>query len=235
MRHIHTRVVKTRILLTASVLLFAFGGLAQGDAHYSELPNFHQVNAQVYRGGQPKAGGLEKLKAMGIRTILNLRGEDDHSRAEGDAAQRLGLRYYSISLPGFSNPKDEEVDRVLDIINAHENQPVFVHCHHGKDRTGTIIASYRISHDGWNAEQAKAEAKRYGLSWVQLGMRNYIDHYYARQQRKRDGAGLVKRPVVESARISNQNDSSAILVAVVRDANRSVPSGPDICRRDLCN
>jgi protein tyrosine phosphatase (PTP) superfamily phosphohydrolase (DUF442 family) len=172
--------------LTASVLLFAFGGLAQVYARDSELPNFHQVNAQVYRGGQPKAGGLEKLKAMGIRTILNLRGEDDHSRAEGDAAQRLGLRYYSISLPGFSNPKDEEVDRVLEIINALENQPVFVHCHHGKDRTGTIIASYRISHDGWNAEQAKAEAKRYGLSWVQFGMKNYIDHYYARQQ----GSGM---------------------------------------------
>ena len=197
-------------------MLFALGGLAQGDARYSELPNFHQVNAQVYRGGQPKAGGLEKLKVMGIRTILNLRGEDDHSRAEGDAARRLGLRYYSISLPGFSNPKDEEVDRVLEIINAHENQPVFVHCHHGKDRTGTIIASYRISHDGWNAEQAKAEAKRYGLSWVQFGMRNYIDHYYARQQRKRDRAGLVKRSVVESARISNQNDTSSILVACRR-------------------
>lgn len=198
MRRIHPRVVKTRVLLTASVLLFAFGGLARGDARYSELPNFHQVNAQVYRGGQPKPGGLEKLKAMGIRTILNLRGEDDHSRAEGDAARRLGLRYYSISLPGFSHPKDEEVDRVLEIINALENQPVFVHCHHGKDRTGTIIASYRISHDGWNAEQAKAEAKCYGLSWVQFGMKNYIDHYYARQQRKRDGR-LVKRPVVESA------------------------------------
>jgi tyrosine-protein phosphatase SIW14 len=184
LRRIHPKFLKTRSLLTASLLLVAFAGLAHGDASYSELPNFHQINAQVYRGGQPKAGGLERLRAMGVRTIVNLRGEDDHSRAEGEAVRRLGLRYYSISLPGFSNPKDEEVDRVLDIINAPENQPVFVHCHHGKDRTGTIIASYRISHDGWNAEQAKAEAKRYGLSWVQVGMKNYIDHYYARTQRK---------------------------------------------------
>src|SRR5260370_36741344 len=121
LRRIHTRVVKTRVLLTASVLLFAFGGLTQVYARDSELPNFHQVNAQVYRGGQPKAGGLEKLKAMGIRTILNLRGEDDHSRAEGDAAQRLGLRYYSISLPGFSNPNDDAVNPLLEFINALEN------------------------------------------------------------------------------------------------------------------
>lgn len=178
-------------VLMASVLVLALAlvVLAQGDPPYSELPNFHQVNAQLYRGGQPKTGGLQKLKALGVKTIVNLRGEDDHTRAEEEEARKLGLRYYSISLPGFSKPKDEEVERVLDIINSSKNQPVFVHCHHGKDRTGTIIACYRISHDGWSAEQAKNEAKRYGLSWMEIGMMHYIDDYYRSVHRNNNTTG----------------------------------------------
>jgi tyrosine-protein phosphatase SIW14 len=170
--------------LAAAILLatFALATLAQVEPRYAELPNFHQVNQQLYRGGQPKDGGLRKLKDLGVKTIVNLRGEDAHTRAESEEAHSLGLRYYSISLPGFSRPKDEEVERVLGIINAPENQPIFIHCRRGKDRTGTIVACYRISHDGWTAEQAKEEARRYGLGWVERGMKHYIDNYYARHK-----------------------------------------------------
>jgi tyrosine-protein phosphatase SIW14 len=171
-------------MASALIVMFALAALAQKDSRYLDLPNFHQVNAQLYRGGQPKTGGLQKLKELGVKTVVNLRGEDDQARSEGAEARSLGLRYYSIALPQFSKPKDEEVQRVLEIINAPENQPVFVHCHHGKDRTGTIVACYRISHDGWTAKQAKDEAQRYGLGWVEIGMKRYIDDYYDRFHRK---------------------------------------------------
>ena len=182
------RNLKARCGLTASVLVLAFtlNALAQ-EARYAELPNFHQVNSQLYRGAQPKAGGLQRLKAIGIKTIVNLRGEDDRTRAEGDAARALGLRYYSVPLPGFSAPKDKEVQQVLDIINAPENQPVFVHCRHGEDRTGTIIACYRITHDGWTATRAKKKAESCGMSWTQVGMKRYIDKFY--KQRQKPGVG----------------------------------------------
>lgn len=172
----------------ASVLVFALtlNALAQ-EARYAELPNFHQVNSQLYRGAQPKASGLQRLKAIGIKTIVNLRGEGDQIRAEGHAARALGLRYYNVPLPEFSAPKDKEVQQVLDIINAADNQPVFVHCRHGEDRTGTIIACYRITHDGWNAAQAKKEAESLGMSWTQLGMKRYIDKFY--KQRQKPGVG----------------------------------------------
>jgi tyrosine-protein phosphatase SIW14 len=171
-------------MLTASglVVALALNGLAQSATRYAELPNFHQVNSHLYRGAQPKPDGLGKLKAMGVRTIVNLRGEDDHTRAEGEEARTLGLAYYNISLPEFSRPKDEEVQRVLDIIDAPDNQPVFVHCRRGEDRTGTIIACYRITH-GWTAADAKKEAKTRGMSWTQIGMKNYIDDFYKRRQK----------------------------------------------------
>ncbi len=176
------------VSLAAAVLLAALAlvASAQVEPRYGELPNFHRVNPQLYRGGQPKNGGLQKLKDLGVKTIVNLRGEDAHALAEGEEARSLGLNYYSISLPEFSRPKDKEVERVLGIINTPESQPVFIHCHHGKDRTGTIVACYRISHDGWTAERAKDEARRYGLGWIEFGMKHYIDSYYRRYTSKAD-------------------------------------------------
>ena len=114
---------------------------------------------------------------------MNLRGKDEHTGAESEEARLLGLRYYNISLPEFSSPKDTEVQQVLDIINTVENQPVFVHCRHGEDRTGTIIACYRISHDGWTAAAAKKEAEQRGMSWTQVGMKRYIDKFYRQRQK----------------------------------------------------
>ncbi len=165
---------------------FAQGALAQ-EARYAELPNFHQVNSQLYRGAQPKADGLQRLKAIGIKTIVNLRGEDDRTRGESEEARALGLRYYNVSLAEFSGPKDKEVQQVLDIVNAPDNQPVFVHCRRGEDRTGTIIACYRITHDGWNAARAKQEAESYGMSWTQVGMKKYIDKFYKQRQKPATG------------------------------------------------
>lgn len=167
---------KSAALLMLALLSSA--GLAQSEARYAELPNFHQVNPQLYRGAQPRAGGIRKLAELGIKTIINLRGEDEHTQAERREAEALGLRYFAVPLPGLHRPSDQQVERVLSLINAAENQPVFVHCHHGEDRTGLIIAVYRITHDGWTGEQAKTEAKHYGMSWAQIGMKDYISDYY---------------------------------------------------------
>lgn len=162
-----------------AVALFALTTMAQETpARYAELPNFHEVNSQLYRGAQPRAGGLRRLAELGIKTIINLRGTDEQTRAEQREAEALGLHYFNVSLPGLSRPSTEQVEQVLSLLNASERQPVFVHCHHGEDRTGVIVAVYRITHDGWTSEQAKAEAKRHGMSRVQIGMKDYISDYY---------------------------------------------------------
>jgi protein tyrosine/serine phosphatase len=188
------RNLKARCRFASSVLVLALtlNALAQ-DPRYAELPNFHQVSSQLCRGAQPGAGGLQRLKAIGIKTIVNLRREDARTQAEGDGARALGLRYYSVPLPGFSAPQDKDVHRALDIINAPENQPVFVHCRHGEDRTGTIIACYRITHDGWTAAQAKKEAEGCGMSWTQVGMKRYIDKFYKQRQKPATGTTRIRK------------------------------------------
>jgi protein tyrosine/serine phosphatase len=77
---------------------------------------------------------------------------------------------------------------LLSLINAPENQPIFVHCRRGSDRTGTVIAIYRIDHDGWSSEQAKTEAKRYGMGFWVVGMKDYISDYYRRHAVSKAGS-----------------------------------------------
>jgi protein tyrosine/serine phosphatase len=182
------------LMTSALVITLVLSAVAQTEVRYAELPNFHLVNSQLYRGAQPKSGGLQRLKTIGVKTIVNLRGSDEHTQAEEQEARTLGLRYYNVALPEFSKPKDADVERVLDLINAPENQPVFVHCRRGADRTGTIIASYRITHDGWTAAQAKKEAEKYGMTWTQRGMKHYIDEFYKQRQLRPGNTSAAPRP-----------------------------------------
>ncbi|HYY55736.1 MAG TPA: dual specificity protein phosphatase family protein [Pyrinomonadaceae bacterium] len=176
--------------------LLASLALAQGELRYKELPNFHQVNDRLWRGAQPREGGIRKLAALGVKTILNLRAEDSRALTEEREAHVAGLRYFNVAMEGLDRPKDEMVDRALAIINDPANQPVFVHCKHGADRTGTVVAIYRITHDGWSSEQALHEAKQYGLSWIQFGMKDFIkdyvrDHNKERTGREHNPAGIL--------------------------------------------
>jgi tyrosine-protein phosphatase SIW14 len=162
----------------ALALLVSVAAGQQAEPRYKELPNFHRVSERLYRGAQPAAGGIKKLAALGIKTIINLRGEDDNTRAEQKEAEAAGLHYYSIAMPGLSRPTAEQMTRVAALIDNEENGPVFIHCKRGSDRTGTVIAVYRITHEGWNDARAIDEARRYGMSWMEFGMRGYISDYY---------------------------------------------------------
>ena len=176
--------LKTRWLVFASLhLLLAVSVVhaqdnRRADPRYDELPNFQRVGDRLYRGGQPKRGGYERLARLGVKTVVNLRDDDEHARAEGEEARAAGLRYFNVPLGRLGRPSDAEVERVLQLIDAPENQPVFVHCHRGADRTGVVVAVYRMTHDGWTAERAQEEANRFGMRRWQLGKKDYINDYY---------------------------------------------------------
>jgi uncharacterized protein (TIGR01244 family) len=168
-----------RILLATMVIL-SVAIAAQEDRSFEKLPNFHQVNENLYRGAQPQRGGLKKLSELGIKTVINLRGASDDTRKEEAEAEASGMRYFNIPMSSLGRPTDEQVERALAVIDARENWPVFVHCQRGADRTGVIVAAFRISHERWTDEQAIAEAKRYGMALVQFRKKDYISDYYKR-------------------------------------------------------
>src|SRR5262245_15869870 len=167
----------------ASAVLFAVvllgpAAFGQNQPSYGELPNFYRVNEHLFRGGQPGPGGIKRLSDLGVKAIINLRGEDDVSRAEEKEAARANIRYFSVPMAGIGRPTNAELGLGMAIIAAPENCPVFVHCRRGSDRTGTVVACYRISHDRWDGQRATAEAKKFGMSWIESGMKGYIADYY---------------------------------------------------------
>jgi len=183
------RINASRILAVGAVLtLLAAPGLAQNDTRYKELPNFHRVSEGIYRGAQPKPGGLQLLRKLGIKTIVNLRDDDSRAQDEEADARLIGLRYFNIPLGRLGRPDDKDIGQVLATINDPENQPVLVHCKKGADRTGVVIAIYRITHNGWTSQLAKAEANRYGMKPWQLGMKDYIHDFYKRQGKQKQTA-----------------------------------------------
>ncbi len=173
--HSLTRSVLLLVLFSA---LLPFATAQTIEQRYKELPNFHQVDEQLYRGAQPTPGGIRRLAKLGINTIVNLRADDERSSAERDNARAAGLRYFQVPFSRLGAPTDEQIERVLSLIGDEANGKVFVHCQRGADRTGTVIAVYRISHDGWTSEQAKEEANKRGMKFWQRGMKNYIRDYY---------------------------------------------------------
>jgi tyrosine-protein phosphatase SIW14 len=169
------------------LLLMAFTISAEGADQYPELPRFDQISERLYRGGQPRSGGIRRLSELGINTIINLRGTDANTRSDEAEARSLGLNYFNIPLPIWGRPNDARVRRILEIVNAPESGRVFVHCRDGIDRTGMIVALYRVQSEGWSTEKATAEAMRCGMRRHQYWMRDYIDDFYVRQQRAGEG------------------------------------------------
>ena len=96
----------TRCVLVIAALASLNASTSAGGQQPEErlLPNFHRVNEHLYRGAQPLDGGMARLAALGIKTVINLRGEDEGVRAEESDARAAGMRYFSVPMAGLSRP-----------------------------------------------------------------------------------------------------------------------------------
>ncbi len=124
------------------------------------VPNFGEVTPELYRGGLPNASGLKALAAMGVKVVVDLRGNNLTEKKE---AHSLGMEYFAI--PWHCPwPRDESSAKFLKLLQAKRSEKVFVHCRLGDDRTGMMIAAYRMAEEGWSADEAMKEMKAFGFS-----------------------------------------------------------------------
>ena len=170
----NTRRVKN-LLLPLALLFLAVGCAKEprGFPPTEGISNFDRVNDTLYRSGQPNHVGLQSLNRVGIKTIVNLRMTNDLWVAEEAEARANGMVCTNVPMRGLGRPTDQQVAQALAIIETFPG-PVLIHCEHGRDRTGTIIACYRIQHDHWTSKQALREASQYGMSMWEFGMKKYV-------------------------------------------------------------
>lgn len=153
------------------------------------LPNFAQVSPVLYRGAQPTPEGFDRLKQMGIRTIVDLRG-----KSHRDELEVLGLKYVHIP-SSAAHIEEEKVVQFLRVVREPGNQPVFVHCDRGADRTDSYVASYRIVEQGWSAQDAEAELPRFRFDPFWRDIISFLDHLDADRLRREVSQPPATRPI----------------------------------------
>jgi len=134
------------------------------------LHNFGVVEKGVYRGAQPTAEGYATLKRMGVKSVLNLRNDRD----EKSAVEAAGMKALVVPMGTVRRANRENVDKAVKVIADPANRPIFVHCMWGQDRTGVVIAAYRMEVDGWALPDAEREMQSYGFNEVWVNLKHLI-------------------------------------------------------------
>jgi len=132
--------------------------------------NLHKVSSELFRGSQPSAAGMKQLEKMGIKTVVNLRSF--HSDRDEMKGTKMG--YEHITMKAW-HAEEKELVRFLKVLSDKKNQPVFVHCQYGADRTGTMCAVYRIAVQGWTKEEAIEEMTKGGYGYHRI-WKNLVDY-----------------------------------------------------------
>ncbi len=137
--------------------------------------NFYQVSDTVYRGGRPDGEGVMRLAAIGVKTIIDLEDDDDAVARERVWAANAGLFFIHEPMNGLETPRDGEVNDILAKLDDPTIQPLYVHCTEGVDRTGLIIALYRVIDEGWTPAAAHAEMMAHGFKSILMAMNHYFE------------------------------------------------------------
>lgn len=164
---------KALIPITAAIVTVIAGQLmaqstapSQTAAPAQEIPpirSFLQVTPQFCTGGQPRLEHFAKLKADGVKAVLNLRTPGEHRADEEQAAvEKLGMKYFNIPVV-YTAPTESQADEFLKITDDPANRPMFIHCT-AAIRVGAFWMIRRALRDGMSADAALEDAKKVGLN-----------------------------------------------------------------------
>lgn len=137
----------------------------------TSVPNLYRVESDLYRSGSPGAAGFKELAALGVKSVLDVESPGDDAAARG-----TGVKVFHVPMTAWGL-RDERVLQALKILADPANRPIVIHCHLGADRTGAMMALYRVVVQGWSKDDAIREMDDGGYhhsSWF----RN-LDRYVA--------------------------------------------------------
>ena len=169
-------------LLAAAVAFAQQQPRQEGAAEPPPIRESFRVNKDFCTGGQPRVEHLARLKAEGVRSIINLRLPTEHRAEEEERAARgLGLRYFNIPVV-TGGPKDGQAAEFLKLTDDPKNRPAFIHCASAR-RVGAFWMIRRVLRDGWTIERAQEEAEKIGLREMPF-LVEFARGYIERHRRK---------------------------------------------------
>ena len=141
--------------------------------------NTYKVSPKLYRASQPSPSHIRQAAALGIKTVLNLRGERDCASyiLEEEACRRHGVTLVNFPISSRDVPKVESLKRAKEIFENIE-YPALLHCKSGADRAGLMSALYMLVHEGVPVEEAMKQLHwKYGhFKQAKTGI---LDHFFA--------------------------------------------------------
>jgi tyrosine-protein phosphatase SIW14 len=142
-----------------------------------DIDNFGRINDTFYRGSQPDGQDYTDLATLGVKTVIDLQA--DGLATERQLVESAGMRFFRIPMTTRKVPTSDDLSRFLQLVNDPANQPVYVHCAGGRHRTGVMTAVYRMTHDGWNSDQAFKEMKQYdfGADFLHPEFKRFVYSY----------------------------------------------------------
>jgi protein tyrosine phosphatase (PTP) superfamily phosphohydrolase (DUF442 family) len=128
------------------------------------------VDSHLSRGPRPCQSEISSIKAQ-FATVISLEGlSEDEKEAKELVPVDLLSHPISFGEIYFTGISQEALQMILDSINS-AGSPVFLHCEHGEDRTGLIVAAYRVIMCGWKKDAAMTEALHFGYrNWLNFGL-----------------------------------------------------------------
>ncbi len=141
----------------------------------SKIGNFYKLSDDIYRGDRPTPDDLKELQKRGIKTLLDL--EYFYTDRYAITKSQTNFKFLHVRMNPW-NIKDEDIVTALNILTDKNNYPIYVHCKHGSDRTGVVIAMYRIIVQGWSKEAAITEMKGggYGFHLIWGNIPEYLEN-----------------------------------------------------------
>lgn len=137
-----------------------------------------EVEPGLYRGSQPNEHGVAWLKRLGVKTVINLRRF--HGAREQRRVEAAGMRFEHIPMEASDPPSQAQVARFMALTTDPALRPVFVHCAQGVDRTGTMLAVYRMERHGYSNADALAEMMAFGAHGVWRDLKAFVRAYTPR-------------------------------------------------------
>jgi protein tyrosine/serine phosphatase len=188
--YLHQSRIRHIASIVAAALLLAGSAAAETkprlDLSKIQIKNFGRTNDNYFRGAQPSDRDYSDLAAVGVRTVIDL--TKDGKKDEAQLVSLSGMKFYRIPLTTSEAPSSAAVSQFLKLVNDPANWPVYVHCQGGRHRTGVMTAVYRMTQDGWSADKAYQEMKKYHFEGFpgHPELKRFVFDYYSKFAQARD-------------------------------------------------